>query len=74
MKSKAQLKQIATAEVPAAEYIPAGVHVTPHVIKLRSNGEYLSIWRLEGMTFETADPEDLHLKKEQLKGTSKNAI
>ena len=66
MKSKAQLKQIATAEVPAAEYIPAGVHVTPHVIKLRSNGEYLSIWRLEGMTFETADPEDLHLKKEQL--------
>ena len=66
MKTRAQLKEIAAGEVPSADYLPAGTHVTPNIIKLRSNGEYMAIWRLEGTTFETADPEDLHLKKEQL--------
>jgi type IV secretion system protein VirB4 len=64
MKSKAEVQRIASAEVPSAEYLQASVHVTPNVIKLRSNGEYISIWRLEGITFETANAEDLHLKKE----------
>ena len=66
MKSKAEVRKVASSEVPIADYIPLGVHMTPNLIKLRNNGEYVAIWRLDGVTFETIEPADLNVRKEQI--------
>ena len=56
----------ASAHIPASDYIPLGTPVTPHVIKLSGTGDYLAIWRLEGITFETADRAEILVRKEAL--------
>lgn len=66
MRSIAQLKEAADAQVPAADYIPAGTHVAPNVIKLKRTGDYIAIWRLEGISFETADREEIKIRKQGL--------
>ena len=37
MKSKAEVRKVASSEVPIADYIPLGVHMTPNLIKLRTS-------------------------------------
>lgn len=66
MRSKAQLKEATDAQVPVADYIPHGTHVAPNVIKNRRTGDYIAIWRLEGIAFETADLDEINARKEGL--------
>lgn len=66
MRSKAQMKAIAAGEVPAADYIPMSSHVRPDVVKLKRTGDYLATWRLQGISFETADREEIAIRKEGL--------
>lgn len=66
MKSKAQLRKIAAHEVPVADYVPFGSHVAPNVIKLRESGDFIAIWKLEGISFETTEFDDLNTRKEGL--------
>lgn len=63
MKTLAQLKQTARAEMPSAEHIPFGSMVAPGVVKLRNGGGYLAVWRLDGIAFETADADYIHQRK-----------
>lgn len=60
------VREAANDQVASADYIPFGTQLAPGVIKLRNSGAYLAIWRLEGITFETADPHDIEARKEGL--------
>lgn len=66
MKSKQQLIEISSAQIPMADYIPFGTQIAPDVIKLRNTGDYLAIWRLEGISFETADIDYIETQKNGL--------
>ena len=66
MRTRAAVTKSASAHIPASDYIPLGTPVTPHVIKLSGTGDYLAIWRLEGITFETADRAEILVRKEAL--------
>jgi type IV secretion system protein VirB4 len=66
MRTPAQLNDAAHAQVPVADYIPFGTHVAPGVIKLRRSGDYIAAWRVEGMSFETSDPDEVAARKEGL--------
>ncbi|MDV7561167.1 VirB4 family type IV secretion/conjugal transfer ATPase [Acinetobacter baumannii] len=65
MRSKQQVKEIANADVAISDYLPFGNHVSNNVIKLK-NGEYIGIWRLEGITFETVEADIIQIRKEGL--------
>lgn len=41
--------------MPVADYIPHGTHVAPNVVKNKRTGDYVAVWRLEGISFETAN-------------------
>lgn len=66
MKTKTNLAHAAEAQIPSADYIPMGTHVSNNVIKLRDSGAYIAIWRVEGITFETADQDEIAVRKEGL--------
>jgi len=66
MKSQTMVKEAARAQVPSADHIPLGTHVAPNVIQLRNTGDLIAIWRLEGISFETADPDEIGIRKEGL--------
>jgi type IV secretion system protein VirB4 len=66
LRSREKLKQVPDGEVPAADYIPFGTQVAQDVIKLRRTGDYLAIWRIEGICFETADIDFIDSRKEAL--------
>lgn len=66
LRSRAELARVAAREVPLADYVPFGVHIAPGVIKLRAGGGYLATWRLEGISFETVDFDELNARKEGL--------
>ena len=66
MKSAAALKQIANNEIAVADFVPFGSHIAPDVIKLKDGKGYLACWRLEGITFETAEFEELNARKDAL--------
>lgn len=59
-------KQLGKGEVHVAHYIPMGVHLSPNVIKLRENGDLCATWRLHGLPFETASPEQISSAKREL--------
>lgn len=68
-KKSGDLKEsmaIAKGEVHVAKYIPFGVHLTPNVIKMRENGDVCATWRLHGLPFETASPEQISSAKREL--------
>ncbi|MFO0733572.1 MAG: hypothetical protein U0361_21965 [Nitrospiraceae bacterium] len=65
MRTRAALTKSAAAQIPASDYIPLGTAITPTVITL-TGGEYLACWKLEGITFETADRSEVLLRKEAL--------
>lgn len=66
MRSREDLQAAADAQVPSADYIPFGTHVAPNVVKLKKTGDYIAIWRLEGISFETADRDFIEARKEGL--------
>ncbi len=66
MRTKEQINAAGCAQVPSADYIPYGSQVRADVIKLGGTGDYLSTWRLEGITFETADPAYIQERHESL--------
>ncbi len=53
-------------EVHVANYIPMAVHIAPNVVKLRENGDVCATWRLHGIPFETAAPEQIASAKREL--------
>lgn len=59
-------KSLGKGEVHVAHFIPMGVHLTPNVIKLRDNGDLCATWRLHGIPFETASPEQIASAKREL--------
>ena len=59
-------KAISQGEVHVAHFIPFGVHMAPDVIKLRENGDVCATWRLHGIPFETASPEQIASAKREL--------
>src|SRR5450755_107550 len=66
MRAATNLTQAADAQVSAADYVPMGVHVRPDVVKLKRTGDYIATWRLEGISFETADHDEIEVRKEGL--------
>src|SRR5262249_43606954 len=66
MRTKEDLQHVIDAQVPSADYIPFGRHAAPNVVKLKRTGDYIAIWRLEGISFETSDPADILARKEGL--------
>jgi type IV secretion system protein VirB4 len=51
-------------ELPAARHIPYTAHVAPEVVKT-SFGDYLQVFRLGGVSFESADAEQLNALHER---------
>lgn len=66
MRSQPTVRQAASAQVPMADYIPFGSHVAPDVIQLKGDAIYLACWRLDGVTFETQDAQEIAIRKEGL--------
>ncbi len=66
MKSQAQLKEAAAAQVALGEYVPFGVHILPDVIKLKRSGDFVATWALAGISFETQDAVEIAAAKEGL--------
>lgn len=52
-------------ENPAADAIPYAVHIDPHTIKTYS-GDYIQVIRVDGIAHESADTEDVFVRKDQL--------
>lgn len=52
-------------ERAVSPFIPYSSHVSADTI-VTKEGDYLRIWKLSGISFETADPEDILIRKEQL--------
>ena len=55
----------ARRELPASWHIPYSAHVSPHVVTT-DVGDYVQVFRLAGLAFETADDEDLNNWHERL--------
>lgn len=66
MHTPFQLRQRASAEVPQSRYVPLGSYLSHDVIRLRQNGDVLATWRLDGISFETADPHYIADRKRTL--------
>lgn len=62
----AESKALASSQVHVAKYIPFAAHTAPDVVKLRDNGDLCATWRLHGIPFETAAPEQIAAAKRQL--------
>jgi type IV secretion system protein VirB4 len=58
------MRQVANAQVPLADYVPFGSHVASDVVRLKRDRAYLASWRVEGITFEAKDPDEIVLRKE----------
>lgn len=59
-------KALGKGEVHVGQYIPMGAHIAPDVIKLRENGDVCATWRLHGIPFETASPDQIASAKREL--------
>ncbi|MFC4311680.1 VirB4 family type IV secretion/conjugal transfer ATPase [Steroidobacter flavus] len=62
---------LARGELPASHHVPYSMHVSPHVVKTEA-GDYLQVFRIHGLAFETADDEDLNNWHERLNVTWRN--
>ncbi|OFA00198.1 VirB4 family type IV secretion system protein [Duganella sp. HH101] len=59
-------QRIANSEATCADHVPFGALVAPDLVRLRRTGDYLATWRLDGITFETADIAYIAERKEAL--------
>lgn len=58
------LKQLSN-ERAVAPFVPYSSHVSKNTI-VTNDGDFMRTWKLSGISFETADPEEMLLRKEQL--------
>ncbi|MBY8605982.1 VirB4 family type IV secretion/conjugal transfer ATPase [Burkholderia arboris] len=58
MSEPSILAALAQREVALADFIPFSSHVTDRVIRTRE-GDYLQVWKISGIAFETADPAEI---------------
>ncbi|SMP80771.1 VirB4 family type IV secretion/conjugal transfer ATPase [Novosphingobium panipatense] len=58
-------------ETEPGRYLPYVRHVDPHVVALE-NRDLMTMFRLDGLSFETADPADLNDWHEKLNGVLRN--
>ena len=65
----ADSRKLAENEIHVANFIPMGAHIAPDVVKLRDNGDVCATWRLHGIPFETASPEQIASAKRELVNT-----
>ena len=66
LKTIEMLQEVLSAQIPVADYIPYSTHITTNVVTVRKSGAFLATWKLEGITFETSDIEDIEVKKNTL--------
>ncbi|MCF3642945.1 VirB4 family type IV secretion/conjugal transfer ATPase [Rhizobium sp. TRM95111] len=52
-------------ERPLSSFVPYSSHVNPTTI-VTLQGDYIRTWKVAGLAFETQDPEELLLRKDQL--------
>jgi len=65
MAAQPKYQQQLNRERPVAPFVPFSSHVSENTI-VTKDGDFLRIWKMAGISFETADPEDMLLRKEQL--------
>lgn len=66
MRNRKQVLDAANSEYSFSEFLTAGTHVSPNVIKLRKTGDYIGTWRMEGIPFETEDVENISFRRDGL--------
>lgn len=64
MRSPAATALAANAQVALADYVPMGTAVTRDVVKLARETAYLATWRVDGITFETKDPDEIAIRRD----------
>lgn len=62
---------VARRELPASHHVPYSIHVSPDVVMTQA-GDYVQVFRVHGLAFETADDEDLNNWHERLNVTWRN--
>jgi type IV secretion/conjugal transfer VirB4 family ATPase len=65
MNAQVKYAQQLNRERTIAPFIPYSSHVAPDTL-VTKDGDYLRIWKMAGIAFETADMDDILLRKEQL--------
>lgn len=63
--AKARYAKVTNGERGLAAFVPYSTHVGPNTV-VTKDGEYMRTWRVEGITHETADPEDIQIRMDQL--------
>lgn len=66
MNKGADIEKRKSEEVPMGDYVPFAAHIAPNVIKLRNGGGLTATWRVQGISFETAEPADIRARHNQL--------
>lgn len=64
-RAKVRNEDVARYEVPVSQYVPFSSHVTGEIIRT-SDGAYLRIWKVRGISFEAVEPEDILARHEGL--------
>jgi type IV secretion/conjugal transfer VirB4 family ATPase len=65
MSAQPKYQNQTSHERAVAPFVPYSSHVSPNTI-ITKEGDFMRIWKLSGISFETADAEDMLLRKEQL--------
>lgn len=65
MNAQPKYFQQTNRERTVAPFLPYSSHVTPNTI-VTKDGDYMRIWRVAGIAFETTDADEILLRKEQL--------
>lgn len=65
MSAQPKYFQQMNRERSIAPFIPYSSHVSPNTI-VTKDGDYIRIWKLSGISFETADFDEMLLRKDQL--------
>lgn len=65
MQSKTRYQEQINRERSVAPFVPYTAHVSPNTL-ITKDGDYVRIWKVSGISFETADFADMQLRKEQL--------
>ncbi|MDP4573450.1 VirB4 family type IV secretion/conjugal transfer ATPase [Pseudomonas sp. LPH60] len=65
MRANSQYAQQMNRERAVAPFVPYSSHVAPNTI-VTKDGDYLRIWKIAGIAFETTDVDEILRRKEQL--------
>jgi len=71
MTAPFQFFKVLKNEESASSFIPYSSHVTKDVIKL-DTGDFVKTFRMQGVSYESADTQDLNIWHEQLNGMLRN--